>query len=129
MTGLVRASTLACPRCGSRRLFRHWLIMVDACPRCGLRFEQSDGYWLGSVALNLGVTEGTFLVAFVAGIVLTWPNVPWTVLLVVGVTVAVLLPVLFHPFSRTLWVAAERHVSGWRETARPTPVRVITRGE
>jgi hypothetical protein len=102
--------------------------MKESCPRCGHRFEQSDGYWLGSVAINLGVTEGLFLIAFVLGMVLTWPDVPWTTLLIMGIAVSVLLPPLFHPFSRTLWVAGERHVSGWRETSQPKPVRVITNG-
>jgi len=125
-TGLTRAATLACPRCGSRRLFRRWLIMEEECPSCGLRFEQSDGYWLGSVAINLGVTEAIFLVVFVLGMVLTWPDVPWTGLLVAGVAVSIILPLFFHPFSRTLWIATERHVSRWTETPRSAPVRVIT---
>lgn len=123
-TGLARATTLACPRCGSHGLFRRWLIMEEQCPRCGLRFEQTDGYWLGSVAINLGVTEGVFLVVFVLGMVLTWPDVPWTGLLVAGVAISIMLPLLFHPFSRMLWVAGERHLSNWSETSRSGPVVV-----
>jgi len=98
--------------------------MEEQCPRCGLRFEQTDGYWLGSVAINLGVTEGVFLVVFVLGMVLTWPDVPWTGLLVAGVAISIMLPLLFHPFSRMLWVAGERHLSNWSETSRSGPVVV-----
>ncbi len=112
-TALARAGTLRCPRCGSGRLFRRWLIMEERCPRCDLVFERTEGYWLGSVALNLGVTEGVFLVVLVGGMVLWWPDVPWGGLLVAGIALSVLVPLLFHPFSRTLWVAGERHVSGW----------------
>lgn len=127
ITGLARAATLACPRCGSRRLFRRWVIMEEQCPRCDLRFEQNEGYWLGSVAINLGATEGIFLIILVLGMLVAWPDVPWTALLVLGIVVAVILPVLFHPFSRTLWVAAERHVSNWKEISQPKPVQVITK--
>jgi hypothetical protein len=100
--------------------------MEERCPRCDLRFEQSQGYWLGSVMINTGATEGLFLVIFVVGMVVTWPNVPWTALLIIGVGFVVLFPVLFHPFSRTLWVAAERHVSGWEETPGPERDTVAT---
>lgn len=93
--------------------------MKDECPRCGLHFEREDGYWLGSVMINTGVTEGLFLVVFVLGMVLTWPDVPWTALLVIGVTLTILFPIMFHPVSRTTWVALERHVRNWSETELP----------
>lgn len=103
--------------------------MEERCPNCDLRFEQSQGYWLGSVMVNTGATEGLFLVLFVVGMMVSWPNVPWPALLVLGVVVVIIFPVLFHPFSRTLWVATERHVSGWQETVRPRPVRVVANPE
>jgi hypothetical protein len=103
--------------------------MKEHCPRCHLHFEQAQGYWLGSVMVNTGATEGLFVVLFVAGMVVFWPDVPWTALLVVGVGVVIIFPLLFHPFSRTFWVAAERHVSGWRETLRPLPVRVVANSD
>ena len=103
--------------------------MEEQCPRCHLQFVQSDGYWLGSVMVNTGATEGLFVVLLVAGMVVFWPDVPWTALLAIGVVVVIVFPLLFHPFSRTLWVATERHVSGWRETPRPLPVRVVANPE
>lgn len=103
--------------------------MEEQCPRCHLHFEQSQGYWLGSVMVNTGVTEGLFVVLFVSGMVVFWPDVPWTALLVLGVVAVIIFPVLFHPFSRMLWVAAERHISGWQETLRPLPVRVVANPE
>jgi hypothetical protein len=103
--------------------------MKEQCPRCHLHFEQSEGYWLGSVMVNTGATEGLFVILFVAGMVVSWPNVPWTALLVLGVAVVIIFPLLFHPFSRTLWLATERHVSGWQETLRPLPVTVVANPE
>lgn len=92
--------------------------MVDDCPRCGLHFERSQGYWLGSMLINLAVTMGTFLLVFVGILVITWPDVPWTALLVTVVVVNAIVPVLFHPIARTLWVAVERHVRSRIEPGR-----------
>lgn len=106
---LGRGAIRHCPRCGSSGLFRRWTVIVDDCPNCGLHFERTEGYWTGSMALNLVVTEGLFLVVFVAMIVLSWPEVPWGAVLAVGIFISAVTPIVFHPVSRTLWVAAERH--------------------
>lgn len=104
--------------------------MEERCPSCGLHFEKDDGYWLGSVMINTGATEGLVLVMLVIGMVAFWPDVPWVALLVVGVATAIIFPMLFHPFSRTLWVATERHVTDWSDTSLHNPIRVTTdRGE
>ena len=114
--GLVRALwrgiTIRCPRCGGGGLFRGWLAMKQDCPTCDLHFERVDGYWLGSMALNLVVTEGFFIAALVGLLVATWPDVPWTRVLVALVAINVLVPLLFHPPSRTLWMGIERRLSG-----------------
>lgn len=110
LRGVGRGLSRRCWQCGSGGLFRHWTRMVDDCPRCGLHFERVEGYWLGSIALNLTVTLGLFLAVFVGILVVTWPDVPWTGVLVTVVAFTALFPILFHPASRTLWVALERHV-------------------
>ncbi len=115
VTGLGRGLTRRCPRCGQVGIFRRWVSMAEQCPRCGLRFERADGYWTGAIAINLLVTEAVFVVLLAAAIIVTWPDVPWTLVLVALIAVNILLPILFHPISRTLWVAAERHFHGWAE--------------
>jgi hypothetical protein len=57
--------------------------------------------------INMAFTFATFLVVFVGGMVLTWPDTPWTLLLVLTLALNLLFPILFHPFSRTLWVGME----------------------
>ncbi len=79
--------------------------MVERCPRCGLAFDRSDGFWLGAMAVNLGVTEAVFGVFVVLGLVATWPNVPWIPLTVAGVLLNALVPILFYPFSKTIFLA------------------------
>jgi hypothetical protein len=57
--------------------------------------------------INMAFTFATFLVVFVGGMLVTWPDTPWTLLLVLTLALNLLFPILFHPFSRTLWVGME----------------------
>ncbi len=99
--------TKRCARCGEHRLFHKWVTMVERCPRCGHKFQRGDGFWLGSVMINMAVTFALFLLIFVGGMVATWPDTPWTGLLITTLLINAVLPVLFHPFSRTIWVGLE----------------------
>lgn len=57
--------------------------------------------------LNMAFTFGLFLVVFFGGMVVTWPDTPWTLLLILTLLLNSMFPVLFHPLSRTLWVGME----------------------
>ena len=56
LTLLWRGVCLRCPRCGARSLFRTWFAMHERCAVCGLRFEREQGYFLGAIYINYGVT-------------------------------------------------------------------------
>jgi len=102
-------ATRRCPRCGSGNLFRGWFTIADSCPRCGLRFEREEGYWVGAMAINIGATLFVFFAVFAVALALTIPDVPiWLLAIVVPITVVV--PVLFYPFSKTIWMAVDRAV-------------------
>lgn len=103
---LSRALRLRCPNCGGKGIFRRFR-MVESCPTCGYTFVREDGYWLGSMTVNIAITEAIFLVVFVGGMILTWPDVPWTALLIASVAVNATVPFLIHPFARTIWVALD----------------------
>jgi hypothetical protein len=57
--------------------------------------------------INTVVTFALLLAVMVGGMVLLWPEVPWTALFVTTVGVAGITPVAFHPLSRTMWLAIE----------------------
>jgi uncharacterized protein (DUF983 family) len=101
----VRGAVKRCPRCGRGHLFRGWFTMLDRCPRCGLAFERSDGFWLGAMAVNLGVTEATFGIFVVLTMWATWPDVPWAALTVAALVLNLTIPILFYPFSKTIFLA------------------------
>jgi uncharacterized protein (DUF983 family) len=96
-----------CPRCGSAGLFRRWIVMADQCSVCGHRFEREQGYWLGAVIINTAVTFALFIAIGITIISATWPEVPWNVVLIVTLAFNGLFPVLFYPFSKTIWVALD----------------------
>ena len=104
---LVRGITRRCPVCGQGRLFRGWFRMVERCPRCDLRFERIEGHWLGSLGINVMVSFVALFVTLGVGFVVTYPEPPVAPLIVIGLGVALMLPVVFFPFSRTLWTAID----------------------
>jgi uncharacterized protein (DUF983 family) len=104
---LARGLARRCPQCGQARLFRRWFTMTPRCPRCGLDLERSEGFWLGTMAINLGVTELVFGAALVGVMVITWPDVPWAALTVAAVLLNGLLPLILYPFARTTFLAVD----------------------
>ncbi len=104
---LGRGATLRCPRCGSGHLFRRYFTLQADCPRCSLHFEREEGYWVGALAVNIAMVMAIFVVAFVAILVATVPEVPVGPSLAVLVPVMIVGPILFYPFSKTLWMALD----------------------
>lgn len=96
-----------CPACGSGGLFRAWFSMRPSCPRCALVFERIEGQWLGSLGLNTIITFGLLFVLVVAGVFATAPDVAVLPLVLAAVAVGGLFPVLFFPWSRTVWLAID----------------------
>jgi uncharacterized protein (DUF983 family) len=107
-TILARGLTRRCPRCGAGHLFRHYFELIPDCPKCGLHFEREPGYFAGALAINIMVAGGLFAVVFVALLAATIPTVPVVELLVVLVPIVVLVPVIYYPFSKTVWMAVDR---------------------
>lgn len=104
---LWRGLRLRCPRCGGRGLSARFLRIVPNCPSCGHHFEREQGYWIGAMIIATALTLAAFLAVFVGGMVITWPDVPWTGILVATLTVTTLVPVLGYPLARTIWIALD----------------------
>lgn len=81
--------------------------MREHCAQCGLKFEREPGYWVGAVIINTAVIFGTFILVFGGLVLATWPEVPWGLVLVVTLAANALIPILFYPVSKTLWLALE----------------------
>lgn len=101
---LRRGLTGRCPVCGGGRLFRRWFWIVDRCPRCDFGLEREQGEFIGAIGINTIVTFVILLPIVLGSFVLSYPDHLGTALAVTLVA-ALVLPVFFYPFSKTLWVA------------------------
>ena len=106
-TVLRRGFTRRCAVCGQGHLFRHWVRMVPTCPQCGLRFARIPGHWLGSWFLNVCLAQVVVLGILIVGVAMTYPDPPMLVIGVIDASAAVLVPLAFFPFSRTIWSAID----------------------
>ncbi len=108
---VVRGLVGRCPLCGGGGLFVRWFTLRERCPTCGLRFDRKpeEAFFLGAYTLNLGLVLSLlcidlFLYGLAEGDVIGVP--PWT--LVVGaVVIAVVIPLLGYPASKTTWSAID----------------------
>jgi uncharacterized protein (DUF983 family) len=103
---IARGLTNRCPNCGSKSLFKAGTLFKinSSCPVCGFQFERNndEGFYLGSLSLNYGVT----LVGFLTPLALLWyfKVIPgkWAAgLAMVG---AFGVPMLFYRSSRSWWL-------------------------
>lgn len=101
---LARGLTHRCPNCGGRTLFKpgRFFEVNKECPRCGLKIERDEGFFLGSMSLNYGVT----LVGFLTPVMLlAYYGVIGTTLAIVLAGVGALgFPLLFYRSSRSWWL-------------------------
>ena len=110
MRSLVRALAAHCPVCGSGGIWRSYGQLQDACPRCRYAFSREEGYWAGALIVNMAFALLLFLLVFVGGMVVTWPDVPWNGLLVATVAALALGPALLYRQSKMVWVWLDQRV-------------------
>jgi uncharacterized protein (DUF983 family) len=93
-----------CPNCGGRTIFKPGtLFQVNpACPACGLVIERDEGFFLGSLSINYGVTVVGYLVPV---FLLAYNGViGTTAALILAGAGALLLPALLYRSSRSWWL-------------------------
>jgi hypothetical protein len=73
-----------------------------------LIFDRGEkDYFIGAYTLNLIVAELIVVAAILIGMILSWPDVPWDLLMYALVPLAVLAPFLTYPYSRSVWLALD----------------------
>ena len=103
-----------CPACGARGIFTGSVLMPDlkdACPSCGLTFAREEGYWVGAMIVIFALVEIVFGATLLFGILLTWPDVPWTALLITGLVLNGVVPFLGYGWAKAIWLGLDRGFS------------------
>jgi hypothetical protein len=101
---VARGLTVRCPNCGGRTLFDgpFSFHLNPVCRRCGLKLDRGDGFFMGSMSLNYGMTLTLFLLPVA---LLAYHGV-------IGSTLAIVLagfgaigvPILLYRPSRSWWL-------------------------
>lgn len=102
---LARGLHLRCPRCGAAPLFRGPFSMYPECLSCDFRFEREQGYFVGAIYVNYAVTAvmaivGYFTLDYALGMAPNHQLILWGAF-------AVVFPLLFFRYSRSLWLSVE----------------------
>ncbi len=101
---VARGLTHRCPNCGGRTLFKpgRAFDLNPACPRCGLAIERDEGFFLGSMSLNYGVT----LVGYLTPVMLLayYKVIGGTTAMVLAGVGAIAVPALLYRSSRSWWL-------------------------
>lgn len=109
-----RSARLRCPICGRGKLFRHWFRMEERCGSCGAVFEREAGFFLGSIYFNYGLTA---LITAIAYPVLQFNRIGTGNKLMLGtVAFAILFPIWFFRYARSLWLGFDHFVDPRRQS-------------
>ena len=106
-TPLYRGLRGACPHCGARGIFAGVNDLKPHCPTCRFSFVREEGYWLGAMIVIMALVIIIFGTWTVGGLLLTWPDVPWTLLTVVGIGLNIVVPFALYGWSKTIWVGLD----------------------
>ncbi len=105
---LFRGVRLRCPNCGGGPLFNQWVKMRPTCPGCQLILDRGEhDYFLGGYTVNFVFAEILIVFGGAVSVVLTWPDVPWRLITWVLISLMVVVPVVFYPFAKSLWLAVD----------------------
>jgi len=107
-TLLRRGLLLRCPVCGRGKLFSGIFTMNKQCSFCHFTFEREEGYFSSAMAINLVVSE--LLVTAFALPLAANQSIPIALILVIGIPLALLLPLLFFRHSRSLWLTMDHYL-------------------
>jgi uncharacterized protein (DUF983 family) len=98
---VLRGLTNRCPNCGGRTLFQPGrpLTLNESCPTCGIRYEKDEGFYLGAMSLNYGLT----LVGALTPVALLWYGGVLGGRTAVGLALAltVIVPVVLYRSTRS----------------------------
>ena len=105
---LQRGLRQRCPVCGKGKIFQGFFKTYERCPVCNFKFEREEGYYSGAMAVNLVVSE--LLIVIIAVPLAASGGVSVPMLVVLGATIPILLPILFYRPTKSIWMSIDHMV-------------------
>ncbi|WP_236021313.1 DUF983 domain-containing protein [Algoriphagus oliviformis] len=104
--------TCKCPKCRKGAMFpkgnfahpTKFHQMNKSCEVCGQSFEPEPGFYFGAMFVSYGLNTALFITAWVALSVIMPDYSLSTLLILLGLTVLLSLPLIFR-LSRSIWIA------------------------
>ena len=98
---VIRGLTNCCPNCGGRTLFKAGTLFEvnPTCPQCGLKLGRDEGFFLGSLSLNYGVTLLCYLLPVL--LLAYYQVIGTTTAIVLAGAGSMLVPALLYRPSRS----------------------------
>lgn len=81
--------------------------MAEACPNCGLVFGRFEGQWIGAIGINTITSFGLLMIFVFVASAVSYPDTDVRLLVILSIILAVVLPLLLFPFSRTFWTGMD----------------------
>ena len=98
---LARGLANRCPNCGGRTLFKPGKLfeLDESCSACSLKYEKDEGFYLGAMSLNYGIT----VFAVLAPVAILWylDVLSGRAAGILAVALAVLTPLALYRSSRS----------------------------
>ncbi len=118
---LARGLLKRCPICGTGNLFTRWFRMKERCPGCQYLFEREEGFFLGAYVINLAIAQGLVILLAIVPLIIRMASDPDASIMpfvLGGLGGAVVAPMFFYPWSKTIWTAFDLML---RSQAAPEP--------
>ena len=97
-----RALYWRCPNCGRGPLFRGIFRMLSNCPQCGLSYFPEQGYYVGAMIINYGVTTAIVVTIFLLSLLIpdfTMLSTNSKILIWMAFAIAISLALMRHSYS------------------------------
>ena len=82
--------------------------MNSQCPQCGFAFAREDGFYLGAIYFNYGLTA--LVVAIAYPLLVLTETLSANAALAVCMAFVVLFPLFFFRYARSLWLGFDEFV-------------------
>jgi uncharacterized protein (DUF983 family) len=111
---LARALRLRCPHCGRGGLFRGILAVRPECANCGLAFFRESGYFVGSMYINVVLTEIILTIAYITSLFLPpFFGLDWRIEFALWVLAAIVISLGLTRWTRSVWLAVDYWLEPW----------------
>ena len=101
---ITRGLRRQCPNCGQPLKFGRWMSLQPACPHCGQRWSRGEGFFLGAMVWNYGVTVFGLIAPLAVAFVWGWISLPWATGL--DLAIGLIFPWIFYEWSWSFWLTS-----------------------